>query len=126
MIIGTVTALIIIFGGGGGVDLSHVKDNIHAVVQDGTRAEQLETVIGEWQNLRAAFDKELKIRGEQVSQLNQSYDSTLAQYDALMDEGMKTTVAARTRFLDLRFKAKDLMSEEEWIAVFATPAEEEN
>lgn len=126
MTIGTVTALIIIFGGGGGVDLKQVKDNIHAVVQDEARAEQLETVVDDVQDLIAALDKELKLRGEQVSELNRSYDSTPAQYDALMDEGMKTTVAARTRFLDLCFKAKDLMSEEEWIAVFASPAEDEN
>ncbi len=77
---------------------------------------QLETVE---QAIRD-FDQEFVKAGKDIGRLYSRHDATPGDFEGIMDQVANSRVKARKKIVEARFKAKELMTPEEWKAVFGT------
>lgn len=117
MIIATITALIFLFGGSM-FSLDVFKDAADKVIQDKSIVQQIETITKQG-------DKEIKLLNEDIKQtsrelvsMNMNYDLTRDELDAFLDQSDSRRERVQDRLIELRFQAKDLVTEEEWKAMY--------
>jgi len=118
MIVAALAALFLGVGGSG-LSMDDLKDRVKQAISDQATVEQVDGVLTEMDNLMTAYEKELKSTGQQISEANKDYDAPDSKFKGIIADGIETGDASRGRLLDLRFQMKDLMTEEEWAAVFA-------
>jgi hypothetical protein len=125
MIIAAIAALFLGIGGGG-LSIDDFKDNVKNTISDKERVEQINEVFDEMEDLMKAYVEELESVGQQIGDLNKDYDAPDSRLEDLLANGIKSGNVSRGKLLDLRFKMRDLMTEEEWKGVFAPPKSEES
>lgn len=122
MLIATITALLIIFGGESlSFYLTNLKGDVKEYVQD---KERQKIII----DTSKALSKDLKALGKRVDdhfkelvEVHSEYDSVGDDFDAASAKLMKDQNDMITTVLDARDAMHEQMTKEEWEAVFAEP-----
>ena len=123
MLIALLAAFLLGGGGASGAILtpSSVKaigKSIEATVQD---AERLEAASMAVKGLRAevkAFDKTFAKSGKALTKLYKDHGASAEEMQSVLDDLNGEWSASQARAIDLRFKLKDLLTAEEWHAIF--------
>jgi len=105
----------------GGSTLDVIKDDVKTYVVDPARANEVVVVLDEVEGIMSGYDKQIDEMHVEIERLNADYDSSDEQYDEVQEKGHDIVLDFRGRILDQRFKMKELMTREEWIAVFPPP-----
>ena len=90
---------------------------IDRTVKDPDKAKQVNEIVGEIvEKLKAGREQE---RGyhRQLYTLNGSYTATPADFTKILNEAVQQRTATSTKILTLRFRMKNLMTEDEWKAL---------
>ena len=121
MIIATITALIILFGGGGSLEsyLLDIKKPVKNAVED---KETVKAVL----NLSKDLGKQLKAQNKEITKLRENfldlhtnYDAESADMEAYIDRLIIVRETGQKHILDTQSAMKDLMTREEWTKVFS-------
>ena len=118
MIIAAITILTLLFGGGN-FSLDNVRDAAKAVIKDRDRAKQVIAVTKEADKEFKSFIKNINNLSKQLVQMNKDYNLTREEIDAFYLQADKRRRDFLERFVELRFQAKNLVSAEEWQAMYA-------
>lgn len=113
-----IAALTILFCGGNDTSFDTLKELISRHVMDTGRVDKINELIDEADKRIRECVNQLEELQEEIVELNRNYNSTPEQYDRVCTQVMKNVRLCREKVLDLRFKMKDLMTREEWEAVF--------
>ena len=125
MIIGTVTLLMLYFGGGGGFSFEKAFEPfVKDAVKDKARAEQIV-------NVTKQLDKDIKqfrtevgdVWAEELKTIVGDYDSSEDQFRAFRKKADRSRMDVQKKLLDGRFKVVDLMTEDEWNAMYGAIVE---
>lgn len=120
MIVATLTALFLLFGGGGSLEhyLLDLKKPVKAHVEDKDRASEI-------LDLSKDLGKDLKKRNKRVEDLQEdfeelhtSFGASEADFQAAVDRMMEERSKGQQRILDTRDRMHDMMTPEEWQEVF--------
>jgi hypothetical protein len=117
MIIAAITILTLLFGGGT-FSLDNVRDAAKAVIKDKDRAKQVVAVTKEADKEFKSFTKNVNNLSKQLVQMNKDYNLTRKEIDAFYLQADKRRMAFLEKFVELRFQAKNLMTSEEWQAMY--------
>ena len=117
MIIAAITILTLLFGGGT-FSLDNVRDAAKEVIQDKDRAKQVVAITKEADKEFKSFTKNVNKLSEQLVQMNKDYNLTRADIAAFYTQTDKRRMAFLENFVELRFQAKNLMTAEEWQAMY--------
>ena len=118
MIIAVITGLALLFGGGI-FTFDSVRDAAEEVIKDKDRAKQVVAVTKEADKEFKSFTKNVNNLSKQLVQMNKDYNLTRAEIDAFYIQSDKRRKAFLDRFIELRFQAKNLVTTEEWQAMYA-------
>ena len=124
MLIATITALILIFGGG--TDAASVKKNVLAMqdmvkqhIADEERQTQVSDLLTEMVEELDGFEKRAVELQKGIFDVDKVYGSTAEDFRAVFKKINRNWDETQRRMTDLRFKMRDLMKRDEWNAVFA-------
>ena len=120
MIIGTVTLLsILLFGGSGFSFEKHYKDFVKNVVADKTRREQIVDLAKNADEKLGQYQKEVQdVWSEDVKNTFKNFDSTDEDYRNVIVKADQSRIAMQKGILNVRFKVVELMTEDEWKAMW--------
>lgn len=124
MLIATITALILIFGGGGlEFYLTDIKKPVKEHVQE---KERRTLILDESKALKKDLKeirKDIEEHLDDLIDVHTAYASAPAAYDAVGKILLADQKTSSTRVLDARDVMHEQMTREEWEAVFAEPEE---
>jgi len=90
---------------------------IDRTVKDSDKAKQVNEIVGEIvEQLKAGREQE-RANHRQLYTLNGSYSATPEDFTKILNEAVQQRTAISTRILTLRFRMKNLMTEDEWKAL---------
>ena len=120
MIIGTITLLsILLFGGGGYSFEKAYKSYVKDAVSDKSRQEQIIDVA---KGADAALDQYAsevkKVWAGDIKSTFKDFDATRDDYRSIIERADQSRMALQQSILDARMRVKDLMTEEEWNAMY--------
>jgi len=118
MIIAAITILTLLFGSGGIFSLDNVRDAAKEVIQDKDRAKQVVAITKEADKEFKSFTKNVNKLSKQLVQMNKDYNLTREKIDSFYTQTDKRRMAFLEKFVELRFQAKNLMTAEEWQAMY--------
>jgi hypothetical protein len=120
MIIGTVTVLsILLFGGSGFSFEKFYKDFVKNVVEDKTRREQILDLTKQVDEEVGQYLKEVQdVWSEDVKNTFKNFDATEEDYRNMIDKADQSRIAMQQAVLNVRFKVVELMTEDEWNAMY--------
>ena len=128
MVIATITAItVLIFafgGGGGGFSFGVFKPGVKDHVSERHRAKQIIAVTKQADKEVEALTKDFKKASKGLTKLNLNYDATRGELKEFLDQLDERRAKFQERIIELRLKARDLMTQEEWQAVYAKAKEE--
>ena len=117
MIIAAITILTLLFGGGF-FSLDNVRDAAKEVIEDKDRAKQVVAITKEADKEFKSFTKNVNKLSKQLVQMNKDYNLTREKIDSFYTQTDKRRMAFLEKFVELRFQAKNLMTAEEWQAMY--------
>jgi DNA integrity scanning protein DisA with diadenylate cyclase activity len=123
MIIATITVIMMLMNGGIGFSFDIFNVGVEEVVKDKDRAKQVISITKEADKEVKALSKDLNKMSKELIELNSDYDLTRDDMDKFYEKNDKRRIAFQEKIIKLRFKAKDLMSENEWNAAYAKSME---
>jgi hypothetical protein len=121
MIIATIAALMMLFGGGDSLEnyLLHIKKPVKAAVES-------KITVNEMLDLSKKLGKQLKVQNKEITKLRDSFLDLHTKYDARpvdFEDYIDKLITAREEgqkyILDTRSSMKNLMTREEWTEVFS-------
>jgi hypothetical protein len=121
MIIATIAALMMLFGGGDSLEnyLLHIKKPVKAAVES-------KITVNEMLDLSKKLGKQLKVQNKEITKLKDSFLDLHTKYDARpvdFEDYIDKLITAREEgqkyILDTRSSMKNLMTREEWTEVFS-------
>jgi len=118
MLIAAITVLTLLFGGGF-FSLDNVRDAAKEVIEDKDRAKQVVAITKEADKEFKSFTKNVNKLSKQLVQMNKDYNLTREKIDSFYLQTDKRRMAFLEKFVELRFQAKNLMTAEEWQAMYA-------
>ena len=118
MIIGTITIIVILLGGGGMFSLDAFRSAIKDHVADKDRQEQVIELTKQWDNELKDYGDHVKNRADKAHKLLRDYGARRDDFEAFFKDEDWRREKAVERLLDLRFQAKDLVTADEWKAVY--------
>jgi hypothetical protein len=128
MVIATITAItVLIFavgGGGGGFSFGVFKPGVKDHVSDKHRAKQIIAITKQADKEVEALTKDFNKVSKELTRLNSNYDATGEELKKFLDQLDGRRAKFQERIIDLRFKARNLMTSEEWQAVYAKAKED--
>ena len=119
MIIATIAALIIIFGGSG-FSFDVFKDAADKVIEDKARVKQIKAITKEADKELKAFNTDFKNSSKELVDTITCEDVTRAEVDATFDTVEARRAEFQEKIIALRFKAKNLVDRKEWEAMYAS------
>lgn len=120
MIIGTIAALMILFGGGGhGLSFDLFKDVLNDQIQDKAHRKELVAEIDAADKVLDQFGKDMDEMGRRMMKLNSRYDATRGEFDALFGLADAGRLDAIRQLLDARYALIGKMTKTEWDAMYA-------
>ncbi|MBW1752019.1 MAG: hypothetical protein JRJ46_02725 [Deltaproteobacteria bacterium] len=120
MIIATVTFLMLHFGGGGALSFDVYAAGAKDVLQDKHQIEAIASVTKTADKQLKAWAKEVKKISKQAVEMNNKYDLTQEELNTLFAQADKQLAEHQEKVINLRFQAKNLVSQEEWEAIYAS------
>jgi hypothetical protein len=120
MIIGTITLLsILVFGGGSFSFEKAYKDFVKDVVSDKDRQEQIVELTKSGDAALEQYTTEVKkVWAADVKSTFRNYDSTREDFREMIGRADQSRLALQQTILDTRMKVVDLMTEDEWNAMY--------
>lgn len=114
-----------IFGGSAGTSglmspesLKELRQQTAVVVTDAARAETAEQVLKDLGVEVKAFEKEFAKAGKQLTEAYRDHSTRREVSSSIVAELNMNWDTAQKRALDLRFKLRDSLTEEEWATLF--------
>lgn len=118
MIIGTITVIMLFFGGGL-FSLDVFKDAAKDVIQDKDRVKQIEVVTKEADEEIKALDKQIENVSKQLVSMNTNYNLSRQELDTALEQNDNYREQFQERLIQLRFQAQTLVTQKEWDAMYA-------
>ena len=118
MIIGVITAVMLLFGGGI-FTFDSVRDAADEVIKDKQRAKQVIAITKQADKEYEAFTKNLDKLSKKLVEVNRNYDLTRDEMDAFSDKTRANRKTLLDSYVNHLFQMKDLITEEEWVAMHA-------
>jgi hypothetical protein len=110
------------FGTGHGADHDRVLDELEAIaadhITDDFRAKQVSAVIENMQTELDRFERQRRRVTNELLLLDRNYNADLAEYRRVTHEMNALWRNTETTLVDLRFEMRNLMTRDEWKAVF--------
>jgi hypothetical protein len=127
MLIATLTALyLLFFSGNGGTfinEIDQVSDLVAEHVADEQRATDAKNVLAELRGALTGFPQDWLVLRQRVYEVDTSYTSTRGDYEEALRALNAAWLHRQQRVVELRFEMRDLLSHEEWDAVFTAHRE---
>jgi phosphorylcholine metabolism protein LicD len=123
-ILATITVVTILMGGGSNFTLDHVIDAAKEGIKDKDRSKQVVAITKRADKEFKSFNKNIGKLSKQLVQMNADYNLTREEIDSFYNQSDKSRMAFLERFIELRFEAKNLMTPEEWEAIYTKIQEE--
>ena len=117
MLIAAITVFALLFSGGI-FSFDNVRDAAKEVIQDKDRAKQVVAITKEADKEFKSFTKNVNKLSKQLVQMNKDYNLTREKIDSFYTQTDKRRMAFLEKFVELRFQAKNLMTAEEWQAMY--------
>ena len=120
MLIASIAALMMLFGGGSSLEnyLLHIKKPVKAAVEN-------KVTVNEVLDLSKELGKQLKAQNKEITKLRDSfldlhtkYGTTSAAFEAYTGQLITAHEKGQKHILDTRSAMKNLMTREEWAEVF--------
>ena len=118
MIVG-ITTLILLMAGGGGFSFDVFKEAAAEVIADKQIVRQIEAVTGNADDELKAWNEDAKEISKHLAKMNQEYDLTPAELQSYLAYADRSREAFQEKLIQLRFQARDLMSQKDWEAMYA-------
>ena len=120
MIIGTITVLILMFGGGGDFSFEKAFEPfVKDVVKDEARYEQIVDLTNEADEDMKAFQEEMGDEwGKKLIALLADYDASENDFRGFYRKADASRLDIQQRLLDARFGVIELMTADEWTAMY--------
>ena len=99
--------------------VKHLSERTQAVITDPIRAETARQTLVELRKEVKAFEKIFLKSGNQLTRSYKDHAVDLDQALTLLGDLNTDWQASQHRAVDLRFKLRDTLTEEEWILLFA-------
>jgi len=125
MIIGTITVMLIVFGGGGVFSLDAYRSAIEDHVADKNRREQVIELTKRFDSEIKDYNKHIKDHAGTAHALFKDYDAGREDFDGFFKTEDWRRQKMIGRILGTRFRVKDLVTAEESNAVFEQVRQEE-
>ncbi len=119
MIIAIVTFLMLHFGGGA-LSFDVYAAGAKEVLQNKHQIEAIQSITKTADKELKSWQKEVKKISEQVVEMNKKYDLTHEEINTLFTQADKQLAGHQEKLINLRFQAKNLVSQEEWEAIHAS------
>ncbi|MBW1897289.1 MAG: hypothetical protein JRI47_09550 [Deltaproteobacteria bacterium] len=116
MIIGLITVLTLIMGGGI-FSFGHVRDAAEEIIKDKNRAKQVVSITKQADEEFETFAENLDKQSKQLVQMNKDYNLTREEMDSFSIQAKKNLMALLEKYVELRFQMIDLVTAEEWQAM---------
>jgi hypothetical protein len=107
MIIAIITTITILIYGGSGFSFGGFKDAAEEVIKDKNRVKQIIIITEEADKELKALNENIDSSSKELTKMNRNYDLTRQEVENFFELD------------DIRHKAKKLMSQEEWEAMYA-------
>lgn len=115
-----------LLGGGSGVAgailtpqaVQQISKQVKTVVAEEARAEAATETLAELKGAVKAFDKDFKRSGKELTRLYKDHDGEAERMTEVLDELNSSWAGAQKRAVELRFRLRESLTEEEWAAVF--------
>jgi hypothetical protein len=122
MLIATITALILIFGGGGSLEnyLLNIKKPAKAAVEEKATVKELVSLSKDLGKQLKTANKDLTELQTQFVDLHAKQNLTQQDFEPLIDAMLDIEHSAQQEILDTREAMKKLLTEDEWQQIFAT------
>ena len=108
-----------LFAGGGGFSFDMFKDAAEDVIPDRQIVRQVKAITKAADDEMKAWQKDAKEISKRLAEMNRNYDLTTDEMRSFLDYADSRREAFQEKLIDLRFQAKNLMSQEEWEAMYA-------
>jgi hypothetical protein len=120
MLIATITALVIMFGGGASFSFEKAfKPFVKDTIEDKARREQILDVTKQADDEVKQFKKEVdEVWSKDLKRILSDYDATEEDFRRFVTRADQSRLIAQQRILDLRFEVIKLMTEDEWNAMY--------
>ena len=119
MIIGTITLIVLLFGGGAGFSFDIFRDAAENVIPDKQIVRQIKEITEAADEEMKAWQKEAGKISQQIAEMNKNYDLTETEMKSVLNQADIRREAFQEELIKLRFQAKNLMSWVEWDAMYA-------
>ncbi|MDX2451181.1 hypothetical protein [Desulfosarcina sp.] len=119
MIIGTITLIVLLFGGGVGFSLDIFSDAAENVIPDKQIVKQIKDITKSADDEMKAWQKEAGKISQQLAEMNRNYDLSETEMKIALNQADIRREAFQEELIKLRFQAKNLMSWVEWDAMYA-------
>jgi len=103
-------------------EIQETRDAVIGTVDEPARAGRILMELEAAEQAIRDFDKEFVRTGKDIGRLYSRYDATPKDFEGIMGQISDSRMKARRRIVEARFKAKELMTPEEWKAVFGAKA----
>jgi uncharacterized protein YoxC len=121
MLIALVTLIIILMGTGGDGNNYIPKDfskRVKSEVSDKEVRKQVDAVVKQVNEDVEAYRKEAEALARKGMGLNADYDAEMESFEGLIDQVVDLREGLQDNLIDNRFKLLDILTEEQWNAVF--------
>jgi hypothetical protein len=112
--------LMLHYGGGGVLSFDVYAAGAKEVLQNKHQIEAIQSITKTADKELKSWQKEVKKISEQVVEMNKKYDLTHEEINTLFTQADKQLVGHQEKLINLRFQAKNLVSQEEWEAIHAS------
>jgi D-mannonate dehydratase len=120
MIIATVTVISMLLLGGGNFSFEkYFNSFVKNVVEDKSRREQILDLTKKADKQLDQYRKEVKkVLSKDIKMVFKNFDATEEDYRNAMARADQSRIAVQKSIIELRLRIKDLMTEEEWNAMY--------
>jgi regulator of sigma D len=120
MLIATITAIMILMGGGGPLfNLDIFKDVLKEQIDDKERRKELLAEAEDANEALKTYRKDLKDTGEKLVTVNKNYYASRNELDAVAALADQRRLDTIRQILDARYNLIEKMTKEEWDAMYA-------
>jgi septal ring factor EnvC (AmiA/AmiB activator) len=103
--------------GGGALSFDVYAAGAKEVLQNKHQIEAIQSITKTADKELKSWQKEVKKISEQVVEMNKKYDLTHEEINTLFTQADKQLAGHQEKLINLRFQAKNLVSQEEWEAI---------
>jgi hypothetical protein len=113
MIIATITAIMVFFGGGM-FSFDVFKNSADKVIEDKDRVKQIKVITKEADKELKLLNKSINNESKKLVTLNSNYGVTREELDSFLAQQDQYREQFQERLIELRFQVKKLVKQEEW------------